>query len=179
MPWPKGKSRKKPPPEKSGWKARAGNNWSEKTNEFLDKAHGRGVDEWRERSFDNRFELSEEATDFLRSNQLDVQWLTKSVYGQEQTARLSKFLQNGWTIVEPDTIPGVTAVEIEGSVLAVRPMAISEKARQVEKATAKAVWDMQQQYFVEGVPVSGGSHPTAIRSNRLNRTYERIEVPKE
>jgi hypothetical protein len=200
MGWPKGKSRKKVPPAaeskpvnaqaqaakvKDGtkhWTQRAGNNWeSEKASEFLSKVRDYKADNWRDRSHDNPFSLSEEALDYLRASDLDVQWITESVYGQRQDRRFTAFLANGWTPVEPDTIPGVSAVEIDGSRLCVRPKAISDKARKADKAAATAAWDTKRQYLTEGIPLpsGAGAHPNAIRSNKLNRSLERIDVPRD
>src|SRR5262249_8661678 len=102
-------------------------------------------------------------------------------YGQEQTRRFNNFLANGWVVVEPGVMPGVSVTEIEGMQLCVRPQVISEKARKAEQAEAEACWISVRQNFTEGVPLASGAgrHPSAISSNRLNKTIERITVPKD
>jgi hypothetical protein len=46
-----------------------------------------------------------------------------------------------------------------------------------EAAAAKAPLDSRQQMLVEGIPTRGGSHPSALRHNRINKTRERLDIP--
>jgi hypothetical protein len=175
MPWPKGRSRKKTAPgpekpkptEKTGIFARAGNNWD--------------AVEWRDRSFDNRFGLPEEAHNWLRQNKLDAQWNTETVYGEKQDRHFNELRRNGWEPVEPGDIPGVDTVEIGGSRLCVRPMHISDKARKAERSKAQAEWDSRKQMLGEGVPLPSGAggNVSARRANFIRSEYERIEVPEK
>jgi hypothetical protein len=183
MPWPKGKPRKKVSAAKDTrpLKQRAGNNWDdEKSKSFLDKVRSQDGSGWRDRSADTLFDLSEETHGWLRQNNLDAQWITKEIYGQPQDRHFGNLLANGWVPVEQNAVPGLGVSEIGGSVLCVRPMAISEKARKAEKAKAQEILDLRRQQFqTEGVPLPSGAgrHPTAVTSNRLNRSLERIDIP--
>jgi hypothetical protein len=137
--------------------------------------------QWRERARDNRFSLPEEAMNWLASHKLDAQWITESVYGQRQDQRYGNFLANGWVPAEPNSIPGVCTVDIDGSRLVVRPMAISEKARAAEMAAADAMKIQNLPVFSEGItlPSGAGAHPSAIRSNKRNVTLERFDIPED
>jgi hypothetical protein len=193
MGWPRGKPRKKVLSEpvqaqaqkdkdksdKPDWKQRAGNDW--KATEFLERVRGYDATNWRERTHDDRLSLPQETLDYLQSHQLDAQWITESVFGQRQDQRWNAFLANGWVPVEPDTIPGVSTGELDGVRLCVRPLAISEKARKAEYAAATAQWDTQRQFLKEGIalPSGAGAHPNAIHSNKLNRTLERLDIPRD
>jgi len=177
--WTKGKSRTKPPPAgavkqaptaektKTGIFARVGNNWDEV--------------EWKDRSFDNRFSLPEEAHAWLRQNKLDAQWNTESVFGQRQDKHYNELRRNGWEPVEPGEIPGVSTTDIEGVRLCVRPQHITDKARLTEQNKAQAEWDARRQMLGEGVPLPSGAgrDVSARRANFIHSDYERIVIPEK
>ena len=187
MPWPKGRPRKKispatPAKPAKPVKERAGNNWDdEKSKSFLDKVRSQDGSGWRDRSQDTLFSLSEETMGWLQQNSLDAQWCTREVYGEKQDRHFGNLMVNGWTPVEENSVPGVGVTEIGGSVLCVRPMHISDKARQAERDKSQAVLDLRRQYLTEGVPLQSGAgrHPSAIASNKLNRSLERVDVPEK
>jgi hypothetical protein len=66
-------------------------------------------------------------------------------------------------------------------VLEARPVAIQKQARAFDKRAAEEpVRMIDFKYRSEGVDVSmpgGGKHPTALRNNRVNRSWEQIPVP--
>jgi hypothetical protein len=71
-------------------------------------------------------------------------------------------------------------VRVENMVLMHQPIEIYEKARAYDKRMAAgAITNMRQSHATEGVDVSmpgGGSHPSALRKNRHQTSYE--EGPK-
>src|SRR5262245_18236449 len=190
MAWPKGKARKvkeilasaKTPKAEKVTRKNYGGNWdAEKSDDVLARVVGIPAYNWRDRSYDDLLSLPEEAKEFLAAYGLSAQWCTKSVFGQEQTKRFADFMANGWTPVEEGTIPGVTVVERNGTVLCVRPKHISDKAKAEALKQALAAWETPRSYLKEGAPLGSGAgrHQSAIDSNRFNRSYERIEVPAD
>jgi hypothetical protein len=187
---PRGRPRKNPlpetkapetkvPQEKQGFSA--GSRWSDSSKQatFLAKVRGADPDKWRDRSSDDLLGLPPEAHAWLADHKLSAQWCTKSVRGAEMERHFANFLKNGWTPVEDDTIPGVTKREIEGLVLCVRPIEITAKAKAAAMAAARQPILERQSLLTEGVPVPGGNHPSALRTNKINKTLERIEIPSE
>ncbi len=168
------------PQQKPAWKARAGTNWdAEKSAAFVDSIHGEGT-EWRDYSTHTRFDLPDEAHDWLRQNRLSAQWITEEVYGEKQSDHFNGFLRNHWRPAEPGVVPGVETTKIGGSVLCLRSMVITEKARKAEQAKARAEIELKAQAFTGGeIRASGANHPSALASNKINRSFERIDVPKE
>jgi hypothetical protein len=72
--------------------------------------------------------------------------------------------------------------EIDGStVLMARSLALHNKALAHNKKTAAAPWEARKAFLNEGIPLTSGAgrHPSAVRSNKLNRTLERMDVPEE
>src|SRR5882724_853688 len=108
-----------------------------------------------------------------------AQWVTDSVYGQPQTYHRSGFEKNGWTPVHGEDFEGrfdgvfmpkgtSGEIKVEGSTLMMRPQELSDRAKLRD---AKAA-----QNKVTGIE----SHLTgesAIPSNRITKTYERIMIP--
>jgi hypothetical protein len=192
MPWPKGRSRKPQvkledvsnvvdkPKEKGGkpkWTEKAGSNW-----DFAEriKNAAKGVS-WSDTSEENRLAIDPEILERLKQQGIALQWCTKTVFGQPQEHHMSHFRRGGWTEVEPGEIEGVDVVEIDGVVLMARPLSIHQKALKHNHATAAQPWESRKQFLTEGVPlVSGaGRHPSAVKSNRLNRTLERVDIPTD
>jgi hypothetical protein len=117
----------------------------------------------------------------LNREGLDLKWMRTSCAGQPDDKNVARHLKNGWVAVERGDIQGIDIVEEGGLQLVARPMAISKKARALEDAEAKspvATKEMQ----LRGGDLPGITldprHPSAVRSNKINRTIERLEVPE-
>ena len=83
-----------------------------------------------------------------------------------------------WTDVPPNEIPGVEYVEHGGLRLMVRPRQVHAKAVAYEQNQAREVIRDHEQMVLGGnLPgVSGANHESAIRSNRLNKSRERLVI---
>lgn len=119
----------------------------------------------------------------------DYLWVTASIYGQPQPQRLARFQKQGWTPVPASRHDGMFMpkgyqgyIEIDGLILHERSKKISDMARAHEIKKARA------QIRAKEIQLMGGAidgvtldtqHPSAIRSNRINKTYEKIEIPDE
>ncbi len=124
---------------------------------------------------------------------MDLLWVTNEVLGKPFPEMRSARQQNGWAPVHQSDFNArydgwfmAKGVEGEitkgGSVLMTRPMKYSIKARQAEKRRAL------EQVAIKEQSVTGGdmrgitldtTHDTALRSNRINKSVERIAIPED
>jgi hypothetical protein len=123
----------------------------------------------------------------------DFQWVTVSVLGMEVPEHTAKFERRGWTMVHGQDFDGIFdgkflskgsdgPIVVDGLALMARPLELSLKAKRAELAAAReAVMIKQQQLTGGDLPgVSLDSrHPTAVASNRINRTIEPVQIPRD
>ena len=120
-------------------------------------------------------------------------WVTDSVYGQGLPQHRSEFERKGWTPVHQDDFdnqfngmfmtknaPG--EINVDGLVLMMRPKEMTKKADMADKRKA---WE---QVAIKEQALRGGDlpgvgldtrHATALNSNKINKTMERITIPDE
>lgn len=119
----------------------------------------------------------------------DYQWVTFSVYGQEQTANLVSMQENGWTPVPADRHAGMfMPAEHKGSIirdglmLVERPMALTIEARQEEHRKSRTQSnDARRLFGMRGAPEKGfvTDTPTARRVNGVTTSYESTgDIPR-
>jgi hypothetical protein len=125
----------------------------------------------------------------------DLQFVTKSIYGQEQSSHLAGFYRRGWEPVRGNdfegrfdgrwTPPGHTGpIEIDGMILVARDARWSKKAKEDDMRKAQMALAIKEQQLrggqIEGVGFDGGSqHPSALALNKIRKSYERLQVPKD
>ena len=122
---------------------------------------------------------------------MDMQWVTDSVLGQPFAEHRAGFERRGWTPVHPEDFDGQFdgmfspkgskgEIRLEGQVLMARPMHLSMKARQRDRRAAL------EQVAIKEAALTGGdlsgvtldtTHETALRSNRIKKSVERITIP--
>lgn len=187
--WPKGKPRvskvapapetQKPRQDGRRWNMTAGANWEEKT------VQNNGSDQ---------FHIPRESF----PDGMDFQWVVDTVNGASPrdfggVPRERFESQGGWTPVHPEDFDGAMEgrfsrkgtkgeINVGGQVLMARPMYLTERARNAEIKEAKERIALKQAQLTGGdLPgVSLDSqHPSALRSNRINRTVERLDIPKD
>jgi hypothetical protein len=128
-------------------------------------------------------------------DQFDLQWITDSIFGQPQPHHRSRHERRGWEPVFPEDFEGryrgrfcpidyKGEIKVDGMVLMARPRAWSDKARlEDQRRAAEAVMIKERQLRggeIDGVGMDGGAqHPSAIRTNRIGRSYERLRVPND
>jgi hypothetical protein len=138
----------------------------------------------------DRLRIDPDIVQRLARDGVALQWITRSVRGQDAPQELSKFTKGGWTPVYQSDFDGVLdgmflpkgldeVIGVEDAMLVARPMAIHQKAKAREIAMAREPVQIKESELGTGINVPGGNHPSATRQNRINRTVERIEVPKE
>ena len=122
----------------------------------------------------------------------DMRWVTDQVYGKPFAEWRSAAERTGWTPVHPDDFDGqfdgafapkghLGEIRVEGQVLMARPMELSDRARKRDYRAAR------EQVAIKEQALTGGDlntrldshHESALRSNRINKSYERIQVPED
>ena len=141
----------------------------------------------------------EETPDRLRIAQslipegLSLQWVTESVRGQPFHQRRAEFEKKGWTPVHGEDFDGQFngmfmpknqegEIRVDGLVLMARPKEMTDRAKQKERRKAL------EQVAIKEAALTGGdltnvtldaTHPSAVNSNRISKSYERISIPEE
>lgn len=122
---------------------------------------------------------------------LSLQWVTCSVRGQPEPLRRAQFERRGWTAVHGTDFDGIIdghfmprgslkETEVDGLVLMARPVKHTQVARKRDMMLAREqVFIKEQALRGGGVQASGADHPSAIGSNRINRSVERLHVPDD
>lgn len=143
---------------------------------------------WEDYSGEDLLSIEQGVLDDYKREGLVFQWQPRSVYGDEKVCSrlLTNMERNGWEIVTPDDLknfPGIPACEVDSLVLMARPRQVEEKAREHDRRAAKAATDRVAHGLKEGVPgismPGGANHPSALRSNKINRTFERFDIPAD
>jgi hypothetical protein len=125
----------------------------------------------------------------------DLQFVTKSIYGQEQPSHLAGFYRRGWEPVHGDdfdgrfdgrwTPPGYTGpIEIDGMQLVARDARWSAEAKADDARKAQGALAVKEAQLrggqIEGVGMDGGAqHPSALATNRIRKSVERLQVPRD
>lgn len=115
--------------------------------------------------------------DVVADRDYDYEWMTETVLGRPHPEIIVRGEQNGWERVAPNDDPRIAATEIGGQILMKRPKWIGEKWKEHERRSAEGAVTRMRQKAGEGIPVSGGDHPSAKRYNKHKSSFERIEVP--
>jgi hypothetical protein len=125
----------------------------------------------------------------------DLQFVTKSIYGQEQPSHLAGFYRRGWEPVHGDDFDGRFAgrwtpvghqgpIEIDGMQLVARDARWSKKAKEDDMRKAQGALAVKEARLrggqIEGVGMDGGAqHPSALATNRVRKSIERLQVPRD
>jgi hypothetical protein len=123
---------------------------------------------------------------------MSFQWVTDSVYGQQMPQHRAKFEKRGWTPIHQQDFENVFdgmfmpkgmegEIKVDGMVLMTRPEEMTRKAKIMEQRQAQEAIRIKEQALTGGdLNISLDSqHPSAIRTNRINKTMERIQVPDD
>lgn len=196
--WPKGKPRKPKVAAPS----------PEAVKEIADRAEARAAGKpmiaqmrsrpnWDDDTFSNigeddadRLRIPADLIESLARDGVALQWVTRTVRGQEAPQEVAKFTKGGWTPVYQSDFGGLfdgmfmpkgvdDVVGVEDCMLVARPMAIHMQSKVREAAKAREPVQIKEAELGTGINVPGGNHPSAVRKNHINRSRERIEVPKE
>lgn len=122
---------------------------------------------------------------------MSLQWVVDSIFGQEQSQARGTFERTGWTPVHQSDFGGQFdgrfmpkgkegEINVDGLVLMARPKAMTDKARRAETKRAYEQVAIKEQALRGGdIPITLDSrHPSATNTNKINKSYERIEIPE-
>lgn len=125
-----------------------------------------------------------------KHKEYSFQWVTNSVLGQEDPQHRGQFEKGGWTPVHPDDFDGeldgmfmkkgsTDEINVGGQVLMARPAHLTARARRIDEVAALEQVQIKERALRGGdLPVTlDAQHPTAIQTNRIGKTIERIDVP--
>jgi len=119
---------------------------------------------------------------------MEYLWVTASVFGQPQPQRLARFQRQGWAPVPASRHDGMFMpkgyqgqIEVDGLVLHERSKKICDMARAHERKKAIHQRQTKEAQLLGGDINStlDSRHPSALKTNKINRTYERIEIPED
>ena len=120
---------------------------------------------------------------------MDYQWVTDSIMGQPAPQRRARFEKKGWVPVPASRHDGFFMpkgaqgeINVEGLVLMERPLEVSLRARKREEIRAiDQVRAKEAQLTGGNIPGVGldTRHESALRNNRVRKSYERGYVPDE
>lgn len=138
----------------------------------------------------DRLKVLPEKLAALHRDGIALQWVTKSVRGQEQPQELSKMTKGGWTPVHQSDFDGLLdgdfmpkghddVITVDDCMLVARPSQLQAKAKAAERREASRPLQITEDQLGHGIPgVTGSDHPTATRGNSIKRTMERVEIPE-
>lgn len=138
----------------------------------------------------DRLRIPPEIVESLYRDGVALQWVTKSVRGQETPQELAKMTRGGWTPVSQSDFDGVLdgmfmskgiddVITVDDCMLVARPTEIQKKARASERREASRPLQIAEEQLGHGIPgVTGSTHPTALRGNQIKKSLERVEIPE-
>ena len=191
--WPKGKPRgprAKPGPSRDQVKAAADR--AERPS-MLSKMKARpnwDSDDFVGVGMDNvdRLRVPDDIVQALYRDGIALQWITRSVRGQETPQEMSKMTRGGWTPVHQSDFDGLLdgvfmpkgqddAIGVDDCLLVARPVAIQQKAVMQASREANSRLRIIEEQLGSGIPnVTGSAHSTV--RNSIKKSVERIEVPE-
>ena len=136
----------------------------------------------------DRLRIPDELVQSLHRDGIALQWVTRSVRGQETPQELSKMTRGGWTPVHQSDFDGLLdglfmpkgqddAIGVDDCLLVARPVAIHQKAQIQQSREANSRLRIIEEQLGHGIPnVTGSAHPTV--RNSIKKSVERIEVPE-
>lgn len=122
-----------------------------------------------------------------------LQWITESVWGQPFPQHRARAEKAGWVPVHQEDFDGkyrgrfMSAdyegeIKLDGLVLMARPQSWSDRANNIMKARAQQRVQIKEMQLrsgdLSGVTLSP-DHPTAVRSNIVDRSIDTISVPSK
>jgi hypothetical protein len=123
---------------------------------------------------------------------MDLLWVTDSVLGQPFPQHRSSREKRGWTPVHQEDFDGQFdgmfmpkgaegEIKMTGTTLMARPLEISLKAKRAEQRAAMEQVAVKEQALRGGdVNVTlDGQHPTALQSNKIHKSIERLAIPED
>ena len=127
----------------------------------------------------------------LHPEGITLQWVTSTVYGQEQAQHRANFERSGWLPVHPEDFDGQfdgmyasrgTKGEVthDGLVLMAKPSEMVKKSKQRDARKAREQVQIKEQSLYGGeINAMGADHPSARKFNHVRRSVEPIPIPQD
>lgn len=139
----------------------------------------------------DRLKIPDDVIQAIHRDGFSLQWVTKSVRGQEAPQELSKMTRGGWTPVHQSDFSSLLdgmfmpkgqdddPITVDDCLLVARPVEIHSKAKMLERREARRPLQIAEEQLGHGIPgVTGSDHPTAVRQNAIKTSMERVEIPE-
>ena len=123
---------------------------------------------------------------------MSAQWVTDSILGKPMPQHRAVFEKGGWTPVHQDDFDGQFdgmfmpkgvdgEIKLEGMTLMMRPKELTDRAKALDRRNAREQVSVKEQALRGGdINTSLDSqHPSAINTNRINKSVERISIPED
>ncbi len=120
-------------------------------------------------------------------------WVTDSVFGQGVPRHRQEFERKGWTPVHQEDFDGVFdgmfmpkgapgEINVDGLVLMARPVELTNRAKLADRRRANEQVEIKERELtggnLDGVTLDA-RHETALKSNRIRKSMERIAIPED
>lgn len=123
---------------------------------------------------------------------MDLQWVADTCLGQPLSKERAGFERKGWTPVHQADFDGLYdgrwmakgadgEINFKGLVLMARPLEYSVMAKRQEARKAGQQVSIKEAALMGGAMpgVMGADHKSALGFNKVSKTVERIDIPKE
>lgn len=123
---------------------------------------------------------------------MSLQWVTDTVLGQPFSQHRAGFEKKGWTPVHQQDFDGQLdgmfmpkgvdgEIRMTGMTLMARPKELTDRAKKKDRREALEQVAIKEQSLRGGdlQTTLDSQHPSAINSNRINKSIERIQIPED
>jgi hypothetical protein len=136
----------------------------------------------------DRLKINEDKLLELARDGWSLQWITRSVRGQDTPQEVSKMTKGGWTPVYQSDFDGLldgdfmpkgqdeTPIAVDDCMLVYRPLSLHAKAERHMKKEAMAQLQIAEEQVGQGIPGVTGANAPGVR-NSIKKTVERVEIP--
>lgn len=137
----------------------------------------------------DRLRIDPDLVQSLHRDGVALQWITKSVRGQETPQEVSKMTKGGWTPVHQSDFGGMLDglflskglddyITVEDCMLVARPAEIQQKARREMAKAASLPLQIAEEQIGHGIPGVTGSGHKSVR-NSIKKSVERVDIPED
>ena len=136
----------------------------------------------------DRLHIPTEIVESLYRDGIALQWITRSVRGQDMPQEMSRMTKGGWTPIHQSDFDGVLdgmflskgiddIITVDDCMLVARPAEIQKKAVRAQKLEATRPLQIAEEQLGHGIPGVTGSNHKSVQ-NSIKRTIERVEIPE-
>jgi hypothetical protein len=136
----------------------------------------------------DRLNIPSQLVDSLYRDGIALQWITRSVRGQETPQEMSRMTKGGWTPVHQSDFDGLLdgmflskgvddVITVDDCMLVARPAEIQKKAVREQRREATRPLQIAEEQLGHGIPGVTGSNHKSVQ-NSIKRSMERVEIPE-